>query len=67
MQVYRRPDVRTIVQQASDLMKQVTLEADLDSRLVKPEDEIAARLARLRDEDPDKVNKPKRVYFFITY
>lgn len=39
-------------------MKQITLEAELDSRLVKPEDEIAARLAQLRDEKvPEKADK----------
>lgn len=37
-------------------MQQITEEVNLDSKRVKPEDEIAARLAALRDEAPKKVN-----------
>lgn len=61
IQVYRPPNLSTATEQASDLMKQMTLEVELDSRLVKPEDEIAARLAALRDEVPKKemeIEKP---------
>lgn len=60
IEVYRPPDMRTCVEQTVDLMKQMELEAELDSRLVKPEDEIAARLARLRDEDPEKMKDTKK-------
>lgn len=58
--------MRTCVEQARDLMKQMALEAELDSRLVKPEDEIAARLARLRDEDPNKLKHTEKVISCLT-
>lgn len=59
--------MRTCVEQAGDLMKQMALEAELDSRLVKPEDEIAARLARLRDEDPNKLKHTEKVISYLIF
>ncbi|GBN38763.1 Abscission/NoCut checkpoint regulator [Araneus ventricosus] len=50
IQVFRPTEKITAEEQASNLITQITEEVALDSRLVKPEDEIAARLARLRDE-----------------
>lgn len=58
IQVFRPPDKRTSFEQTQDLMQQLKEEADLDSRLVKPEDEIAARLARLRDEPKKEAESP---------
>ncbi|GFY43273.1 hypothetical protein TNIN_189921 [Trichonephila inaurata madagascariensis] len=52
IQVFRPTEKITSDEQASNLIQQITEEVTLDSRLVKPEDEIAARLAKLRDEPP---------------
>ncbi|KAF8773794.1 Abscission/NoCut checkpoint regulator like protein [Argiope bruennichi] len=57
IQVFRPTEKITAEEQASNLITQVSEEVALDSRLVKPEDEIAARLARLRDEP---IPPPKR-------
>ncbi|CAL1278662.1 unnamed protein product [Larinioides sclopetarius] len=57
IQVFRPTEKITTDEQASNLITQITEEVALDSRLVRPEDEIAARLARLRDEP---VPLPKR-------
>ncbi|KAG8190362.1 hypothetical protein JTE90_022009 [Oedothorax gibbosus] len=54
IQVFRPAEKRTSIEQASNLMQQITEEVNLDFRRVKPEDEIAARLAALRDEVPKK-------------
>lgn len=48
-------------------MKQMTLEVELDSRLVKPEDEIAARLAALRDEVPKKEMEIEKVFVLLIH
>ncbi|GIY30809.1 hypothetical protein CEXT_652191 [Caerostris extrusa] len=52
IQVFRPSEKLTSVEQASNLITQITEEVVLDSRRIKPEDEIATRLARLRDEPP---------------
>lgn len=57
IQVFRPTEKITSDEQASNLIKQITEEVTLDSRLVKPEDEIAARLAKLRDEPPPLENE----------
>ncbi|KFM60159.1 Zinc finger FYVE domain-containing protein 19, partial [Stegodyphus mimosarum] len=61
IQVYRPSRRQTSVEQAEDLMMQVTEEVQLDSKLIKPEDEIAARLARLRDEVPEKMEVEEKL------
>ncbi|GFS30214.1 hypothetical protein NPIL_14041 [Nephila pilipes] len=57
IQVFRPTEKITSDEQASNLIKQITEEVALDSRIVKPEDEIAARLAKLRDEPPPPKTK----------
>ncbi|GIY58688.1 hypothetical protein CDAR_415981 [Caerostris darwini] len=52
IQVFRPSEKLTSVEQASNLITQITEEVALDSRRIKPEDEIAARLAHLRDQPP---------------
>lgn len=48
---YQRPDTRTNVERSDDLLTQVMAEVALDASVPKPEDEIEARLARLRGEE----------------
>ncbi|KAK3854602.1 hypothetical protein Pcinc_038938 [Petrolisthes cinctipes] len=47
---YNRPDTRTQGQQSDDLLVQVMEEASLEARLPNADDELEARLARLRGE-----------------
>ncbi|XP_064621318.1 abscission/NoCut checkpoint regulator-like [Lineus longissimus] len=55
-QFYRAPDRRTQQEEMRDLMDEMFDEVQLDSRHPKPEDEIAARLARLKDQEPPKTD-----------
>lgn len=50
--IYKAPDTRTEAQQADGLINQYQKEAELDSRRLKPEDEIEERLKRLRVDWP---------------
>ncbi|GFU78417.1 hypothetical protein TNCV_2300322 [Trichonephila clavipes] len=61
IQVFRPTEKITSDEQASNLIQQITEEVTLDSRLVKPEDEIAARLAKLRDEPPPLKGESKKL------
>ncbi|KAB7504705.1 hypothetical protein Anas_08597 [Armadillidium nasatum] len=47
---YQPPDSRTQVEKSEDLLKQVMGEVALDSKVVKPEEEIQARLSTLRGQ-----------------
>lgn len=49
---YQRPDVRSQGQRSEDLLMQVMDEVSLDARAPNPDDELEARLARLRGEEP---------------
>ncbi|XP_076314273.1 abscission/NoCut checkpoint regulator isoform X2 [Tachypleus tridentatus] len=49
--VFREAEHHTESEMVDDLLKEVQEEVEIDSRRPKPEDEIAARLARLRGED----------------
>lgn len=48
---YQRPDTRTNIERSDDLLTQVMAEVALDASVPKPEDEIEARLARLRGDE----------------
>lgn len=52
-QVYHPPERRTQQEQVNDLLGEVTDEVELDSRRPDPVQEISARLAQLREPDPD--------------
>ncbi|XP_013772654.1 abscission/NoCut checkpoint regulator-like [Limulus polyphemus] len=49
--VFREAEHHTESEMIDNLMKEVQEEVEIDSRRPKPEDEIAARLARLRGDD----------------
>lgn len=51
---YHPPDRRTQQEQMNDLLDEISNEVELDSKLPDPATEIAARLARLKDEDKVK-------------
>jgi hypothetical protein len=53
IEVYRPPTT------AEDLMKQLKLECELESRIKSPEEEIEERLAALKDEVPKVKGPPK--------
>jgi len=48
---YQRPDIRTNVERTDDLLTQVMSEVAIDASVPKPEDELEARLARLRGDE----------------
>lgn len=48
---YQRPDTRTNVERSDDLLTQVMSEVAIDAAVPKPEDELEARLARLRGDE----------------
>jgi len=56
---YQAPDPRTATERAKDLMSAVTAEVKLDSRIVSPEEDIAARLAKLKGEAEPKTGVSK--------
>ncbi|XP_047484897.1 uncharacterized protein LOC125036367 [Penaeus chinensis] len=49
---YQPPDQRTEVDKAQDLLSQAMQEVSIESRVPNPDDELEARLARLRGEEP---------------
>lgn len=48
---YQRPDTRTNIERSDDLLAQVMSEVAIDASVPKSEDEIEARLARLRGDE----------------
>ncbi|XP_015906946.1 abscission/NoCut checkpoint regulator isoform X2 [Parasteatoda tepidariorum] len=63
IEVFRPADRRSSFEKASDLMKEMSEKVELDSKIVKPEDEIEARLAKLRAMDSEtsdvNISKPE--------
>lgn len=57
--VYRPADKRSAHEQTVDLIKEVEDEVKIESSIVKPEDEIAGRLARLRGVDSTPRKSPE--------
>ncbi|CAL4082342.1 unnamed protein product, partial [Meganyctiphanes norvegica] len=48
---YQRPDTRSNIEKSDDLLTQVMAEVAIDAAAPKPEDELEARLARLRGDE----------------
>ncbi|GAB6026036.1 hypothetical protein CHUAL_012246 [Chamberlinius hualienensis] len=59
-EIIHKIDKRTNMEKTQDLLNQVTEQIHIDSKLLKPEDDIRLRLARLRGEDIslNDLNKP---------